>query len=327
MERVKPEEEDSQSQTTTPKRATMRPKGSADALAEPSCFMQGQVVWAERNFPSTTRMTLWPAIVTSPAASPSKTKGGAKKPNGSSVLVRWVGADEAAESVNVSADKLKVFDSADANAKRSRAAAFKAAVEEATYLAAQGVSGGAARGAKRKSTQIDARVKVEVKADVSMELEDVKDVKEGRKKRARREKTSAPAAAAAEDTPQHIKAEVNADFGGEEEEEEEISEYEKLRQANMNRNKQILAALELPSMPAAAHGDAAMVAVKARGLKGAKKSPRDVAPERERSLRVQGKAPDGKNLELPAGKKSQKSASNKLTEFASSLLKVSGRLA
>jgi hypothetical protein len=89
---------------------------------------------------------------------------------------------------------------------------------------------------------------------------------------------------------------------GEEEEdtaEDELSEYEKLRKANMDRNKLILEALELPSMPAPAKAEGGMVSVRARGLKGTRKQA-EVLPTRERSLRVQGKKPDGQQLELPA---------------------------
>jgi hypothetical protein len=232
LERAKQEEEESKSQTSTPKRATMHQK----ALAGSVCFKQGQVVWAYRTSVNGMSEGPWPAIVTSPAASPSKKVGG-NTPSARSMFVRWLGENKAAESVNVATDKVQVFDSADANARRSRAAAYKAAVEEATRaLAAQGVSGGT----KRKSTQSDANGKDEALEEVAMEVEDVK---EGKKtaKRARREKKSAPAASAAaaeqeEDTPQQIKAEVKADeVDAEEKEEEEISDYEKLRQANMVR--------------------------------------------------------------------------------------------
>ena len=77
---------------------------------------------------------------------------------------------------------------------------------------------------------------------------------------------------------------------------DDLSAYEKMRKANMDRNRQILDALALPSMPAAN----SMVAVKARGLKGISRVKEELLPTRERSLRVQGKAPDGKQLELPA---------------------------
>jgi len=83
-----------------------------------------------------------------------------------------------------------------------------------------------------------------------------------------------------------------------EEEAEELSEYEKLRKANMDRNKLILDALELPSMPATVKGEA-MVSVRARGLKGTRKQ-EEVLPTRERSLRAQGLSPSGEKLELPA---------------------------
>lgn len=78
--------------------------------------------------------------------------------------------------------------------------------------------------------------------------------------------------------------------------ENELSEYEKMRKANMDRNQLILDSLALPAMPVAAAGKAV---IKARGLKGTPKA-REQAPTRERSLRCQGKAPDGKQLELPA---------------------------
>ena len=80
--------------------------------------------------------------------------------------------------------------------------------------------------------------------------------------------------------------------------EDDLTEYEKLRKANIDRNKLILEALELPSVPVPAKGEAGMVSVRARGLKGTRKQ-EEVLPTRERSLRVQGKTPDGQQLELP----------------------------
>lgn len=79
---------------------------------------------------------------------------------------------------------------------------------------------------------------------------------------------------------------------------DERTEYEKMREANMDRNKFILEALELPSVPVPAKDEAGMVSVRARGLKATRKQ-EEVSLTRDLSLRVQGEKPDGQQLELP----------------------------
>jgi len=176
------------------------------------------------------------------------------------------------------------FDSPDgvAHFKRSRTAAFKAALEEASSLSI--VSGSKRLYAAREEGKQNAE-------------EGQKITKKRQKKSSTVEESDAvklQEAASQRPVKQELKEESQneCEAAGE----EEISDYEKLRQANMSRNKQILDMLELPSVPA---GDAAMVAVRARGLKGTRKT-QEVLPSRDRSLRVQGKKPDGKQLELPA---------------------------
>ena len=237
-------------------------------------WAKGEVVWAVRSFEFPTRMPAgpWPARVA--AATPAGSEF---------VTVKWLGGDDSEE---VDADGVQEFlHCAEhvAHAKRSRAAAFQAAVAEAVSVA----EGGGAT-AKRQLA-----VEMKVEGTKSREGAEVA----AAQKRQRRDR----AAGAAGGTPvkEEVKEEEPPVAAEEEQEVEEMSAYEKLRQANMNRNKQILDALELPNLPSFVHGETAMVTVKARGLKGTRKAPEEL-PTRERSLRVQGKGPDGSQLELPS---------------------------
>jgi hypothetical protein len=236
-------------------------------------WAKGEVVWAVRSFEFPARMSAgpWPARVA--AATPAGSEF---------VSVNWLGGDNSAQVDAAGVQEFLHCAEHVAHAKRSRAAAFQAAVTEAVSVA----EGGEAT-AKR---QLAVEMKVE-------DMQSCEGAEGAAQKRQRRNR----AAGAAGGTPakEKVKEEEPPVAAEEELEVEEMSAYEKLRQANMNRNKQILDALELPNLPSFVHGEAAMVTVKARGLKGTRKAPEEL-PTRERSLRVQGKGPDGSQLELPS---------------------------
>jgi len=262
------EAEAAQSQTSTPTKAA---SGHGEHTEE-GCWKQGQLVWAVRSFSAFSPLRMaagpWPAVVISQG-------------KGSHVLmVRWLGEDSN-EVLGVAEDQVKVFYCPEhaANMKRSRSAAFTAAISEANNLAiSQGCigMGSAAFGTKRKTLPgAKEEPKSQEKENKSASLK--------RKRLAIKE----------EEIANQIKDE-NAEACADDT--EELSAYEKMRQANINRNQVILDMLELPSMPA----EVARVTVRVRGLKSTKKNQADLLPARERSLRVQGKAPDGELLELPA---------------------------
>ena len=264
--RERDEEAATRSQNPTPNGSTNTVRGWA----------KGEVVWAVRSFEFPARMPAgpWPARVA--AATPAGSEF---------VSVNWLGCDNSAQVDAVPVTGVQEFlHCAEhvAHAKRSRAAAFQAAVAEAISVA----EGGGAT-AKRQ-------LAVEMKAEGMKSCEGAEGAAQKRQRRYR-------AAGAAGGTPAKVQVkEEEPPVAAEEElEVEEMSAYEKLRQANMNRNKQILDALELPSLPSFVHGEAAMVTVKARGLKGTRKTPEEL-PTRERSLPAQGKGPDGSQLELPS---------------------------
>eukprot|EP00960_Hanusia_phi_P043883 756323-Hanusia_phi.AAC.7 len=82
--------------------------------------------------------------------------------------------------------------------------------------------------------------------------------------------------------------------------ESHISEYEKLRRANMDRNNSILQTLQIPDVSTFMPAESSVAGrlSRVRGLKSNRAA--EALPQRERSLRLQGKKPDGESMGLPA---------------------------